>query len=173
LRGLLGEAETQRDDLRTRLDVTQAELHRLTKEHPFPEIDLRVPKISWGEEGRNMMVILPVTLTNRESEPISVQFRLGIIRPGQPTLWLARLHDATPSSVIQQIVHPPVGIAGKITETVELRFWVATDIAKEISDEVEVGGQTKLKLRPEALVLEIEDYVSGGRKEFPNAGADA
>jgi hypothetical protein len=170
LRGLLGATESERDELRVERDALQDEVERLTKEREFPGIDLRIPRFLWGEDGRNTMIQLPVTLTNRETEPISLQFRLGLIRPRQPILWLGRLLAPTPIEVIHQMVHPPVGIGGKRTETFDLQFWVATEYAKEVGTTIFVGGEPKLQLPRESFVLEIEDYVSGARREFPNAG---
>jgi hypothetical protein len=70
-------------------------------------------------------------------------------------------------------VRPPVGVAGKKTETFDLEFWLATSTAKEVGEVEIVNGEPRLQLSVEPFVLEIEDYVSGAKREFPEAGVTA
>jgi hypothetical protein len=151
---------------RVQRDEARTALKELQQRPEFPDIATHIRLFS-NEDEANTRLEPRIELTNRESHPLSLQFRLGMTKKDGSTVWATRLPDAHWYSVITRETLPPIRVEPHDTTRIELRFWIAKDDVDAIKATDEVAGKTYTYIPPSAFALEIEERISGTRTVQP------
>lgn len=131
------------------------------------EPDLHVVPLSInGERGKashNTLITIDMTITNRQSDAVSLQFRLQVLRPDGSVFWVPRYTQPVPFAVLFHKVAHPIAIGPKHTEPdLEITFWLGDEEWDRLHEEFDFNGSPLRRLQTERLSLEIEDLASGG-----------
>jgi hypothetical protein len=148
--GKLSDAKAEIAQLNIDLDIARKETAARRAPAAFPDVHVELIKLTWREEERNHVFTLPVNVTNRHDQPVSLQFELGFEREHlRTTQWVKRLQqEGMPLAVLAHNVLPPLGVGAFQTERFELHYWVATHLIEHLMEEFRVSDQTHKSPRP-------------------------